>query len=165
MDYFALVAADQFTMTVYSRILVDFKKDASDTAYSTAYEKKVATGQSALEKSLKDRPKERVTEVRNDAQEQLAEAKAQVESGQKALDDGAAQLEEAKQKLTEGKAEIANNRNLLQQKISEGQASLDQAKAELNQQAQELATQKATLETSRQPVSYTHLTLPTTSRV
>ena len=150
VDYFALVAADQFAMTVYSRILVDFKKDASDTAYSTAYEKKVATGQSALEKSLKNRPKERVTEVRNDAQEQLAEAKAQVESGQKALDDGAAQLEEAKQKLTEGKAEIANNRNLLQQKISEGQASLDQAKAELNQQAQELATQKATLETSRQ---------------
>lgn len=150
VDYFALVLQDQFDMDVYSRILVDFKKDADDTSYSAGYEDKVAAGQKALEKQLAQRPTERVSEVREDAQEQLDEVKAQIDSGEKALDDGAIQLEEANQQLTAGKAEIAQNREQLAQKTSEGKAALDQAEAELNQQAQELESQKAALAESRE---------------
>ncbi|MDT2764542.1 ABC transporter permease [Enterococcus asini] len=145
IDYFAVVPYDQFDMDVYSRILVAFKKDKTETTYSDAYEKRVKKGQKALEKVLQDRPQERINEVRAAAQEQLDKATAEIAAGEKALDDGASQLDDAYQQITAGKAELATKRQELNDQIAAGKTALDQGEAELNQQAQALEDQKKTL--------------------
>lgn len=145
IDYFAVVPYDQFDMDVYSRILVTFKKDKTETTYSDAYEKRVKKGQKALEKVLQDRPQERINEVRAAAQEQLDKATAEIAAGEKALDDGASQLDDAYQQITAGKAELATKRQELNDQIAAGKTALDQGEAELNQQAQALEDQKKTL--------------------
>lgn len=145
IDYFAVVPADQFDMDVYSRILVTFNKDQTETTYSDAYEKRVKKGQKALEKALQDRPQERVNEVRAAAEKQLAEATAEIAAGEKALDDGASQLDDAYQQITAGKSELATKRQELKDQIAAGKTVLDQGEAELNQQAQALEEQKKTL--------------------
>lgn len=150
IDYFALVSANQFDMDVYSRILVSFKKDSTDTTYSDAYEKLVTKGQKALAKALQERPKERVAEVRAAAQEQLDKAKAEIAAGEKALDDGAAQLDEAYQQITAGKEALVTKRQELNDQIAAGKTALDQAEADLNQEEQSLAEQKATLTDSQE---------------
>lgn len=145
IDYFAVVPYDQFDMDVYSRILVAFKKDKTETTYSDAYEKRVKKGQKALEKVLQDRPQERINEVRAAAQEQLDKATAEIAAGEKALDDGASQLDDAYQQITAGKAELATKRQELKDQIAAGKTALDQGEVELNQQAQALEEQKKTL--------------------
>lgn len=145
IDYFAVVPANQFDMDVYSRILVTFKKDKTETTYSDAYEKRVKKGQKALEKVLQDRPQERINEVRAAAQEQLDKATAEIAAGEKALDDGASQLDDAYQQITAGKAELATKRQELKDQIAAGKTALDQGEAELNQQVQALEEQKKTL--------------------
>ena len=145
IDYFAVVPYDQFDMDVYSRILVAFKKDKTETTYSDAYGKRVKKGQKALEKVLQDRPQERINEVRAAAQEQLDKATAEIAAGEKALDDGASQLDDAYQQITAGKAELDTKRQELNDQIAAGKTSLDQGEAELNQQAQALEEQKKTL--------------------
>ncbi|WP_349733888.1 FtsX-like permease family protein [Enterococcus asini] len=145
IDYFAVVPADQFDMDVYSRILVAFKKDKTETTYSDAYEKRVKKGQKALEKVLQNRPQERINEVRSAAQEQLDKATAEIAAGEKALDDGASQLDDAYQQITAGKAELATKRQELKDQIAAGKTALDQGEVELNQQAQALEEQKKTL--------------------
>lgn len=150
IDYFAVVPANQFDMDVYSRILVTFKKDKTETTYSDAYEKRVKKGQKALEKVLQDRPQERINEVRAAAQEQLDKATAEIAAGEKALDDGASQLDDAYQQITAGKAELATKRQELKDQIAAGKTALDQGEVELNQQAQALEEQKETLASSQE---------------
>lgn len=145
IDYFAVVPADQFDMDVYSRILVTFNKDQTETTYSEAYEKRVKKGQKALEKVLQNRPQERVNEVRAAAEKQLAKATAEIAAGEKALDDGASQLDDAYQQITAGKAELATKRQELKDQIAAGKTALDQGEDELNQQAQALEEQKKTI--------------------
>ncbi|WP_302373385.1 FtsX-like permease family protein [Enterococcus asini] len=153
IDYFAVVPANQFDMDVYSRILVAFKKDKTETTYSDAYEKRVKKGQKALEKVLQDRPQERINEVRAAAQEQLDKATAEIAAGEKALDDGASQLDDAYHQITAGKAELATKRQELNDQIAAGKTALDQGEAELNQQAQALEDQKKTLASGQEQLA------------
>ena len=142
VDYFAVVPKADLVATSFTRILVSFDKKAIDTAYTDAYEERIAKGIASLKATLKARPEARLAEVKAVAEKQLAEIKKQITDGQAALDDGAHQLEDAQKQLETGKAQLATQKQTLKEQLAKGQQAIQAASTQLDQQEAQLKTQE-----------------------
>ncbi|MHC5374645.1 FtsX-like permease family protein [Enterococcus sp. LJL120] len=145
VDYFAVVLEENLTADVYSTIYVTYQNLADLPAYSTAYEDALATNQTQLEQELTERPAERLSEIKAEAQEQIDEASQEVADGEQALADAQTTLEDSAAQLADGQSQLEAARQELTTQTASAQAEIDQSEAQLNASQTELDNNRQTL--------------------
>lgn len=145
IDYFAVVQSADLDLETYSRILVSFKKAVAATAYSEDYQTAVDDGIKSLKQTLKQRPQDRLEEVKSTAEEKLTDVKKQIDEGEKALDTGAEKLEAVRKQLDDSKTQLTEKEQTLQEALARGQEQLDLAQTQLEQQQSQLESQQEEL--------------------
>ncbi len=145
IDYFAVVQSADLDLETYSRILVSFKKAVAATAYSEDYQTAVDDGIKSLKQTLKQRPQDRLEEVKATAEEKLTDVKKQIDEGEKALDTGAEKLEAVRKQLDDSKTQLTEKEQTLQEALARGQEQLDLVQTQLEQQQSQLKSQQEEL--------------------
>lgn len=126
---FGYVRKSEFATDYYTKARVKGKGFLELASSSDEYEESVQKLLISLEESFKDRPKTRMLEVREEADESIEEAESEIEKAKK-------ELEEAKQELEDGRQELDDGRiKLLEAKIEikDGEIALMEARQELNE--------------------------------
>ncbi|BCA86013.1 ABC transporter permease [Enterococcus saigonensis] len=167
IDYFAVVHENDLNLPSYSRILVQFKESKKHTAYSKTYEKITDEGIKSLRRKLRQRPQQRLKEVKEQAQEQLKIVQAEITQGEKTLDDGENKLKRAKEKIENAKKELAakiesgkKEQENIANKLEEQEKELQQQNEDLNQQGQLLAQEQAEVAAQRKAATTTSTANP-----
>ena len=143
---FAVVPEDSFSLDVYTEInaQVDGAKDL--TAFTDAYDDRIAEVLERVEAIKEERQKARYDEIVDEAAKELEDARAEVADAEQELEDGRAeaeaeladarqQLEDAQEEVDSGKAQIESSREQLEStraQLTEGQEELDRGEEELN---------------------------------
>lgn len=152
LDFFAVVPVEDIQLSTYTEILVSFKGLSKLNGYSDSYQTKRDADIKTIKKSLKNRPTERVEEIKQAAQKELTDAQAKITANEEALVKTEQQLKTAQQQITEGtqtlneakqsvKAQLAAAENELAQKqtlLTENQTSLQQQQATVTAKKNEL---------------------------
>lgn len=150
IDYFAVVPEENFDTDIYTKILVRYKNLEDQAAYSDAYGKQLDKDQATLEKKLKDRPEERLEEIKADAQTEIDKGKKEISDGEKALSDAEKTLTDSKTKLDEGQQQLDTAQAELDNQISAAQAEITTNENQLYASQNELDAQKNELYTQKQ---------------
>lgn len=159
---FLAVPKESFVTEAYTECYVSVEGAAEETAFTEAYDQKVEKVVEEIE-SIGDRQGAlRAEEIREDANEELADAKAELEEGKKTaekeLSDGKAKIEEAetqlkaareqletgKQELEAGKSELLASQSTVDEayaQIESGRTQLEQNKAEFAAKESEFQSQ------------------------
>ncbi|WP_373899755.1 FtsX-like permease family protein [Haloimpatiens sp. FM7315] len=83
IDYFAVIAKEDFKMKFYTEIYIKYKDTNKEQSYSKAYDEKLASNEDKLKLLFKDRPKNRLAEIKNQALTAIKYSKKAVEEGEK----------------------------------------------------------------------------------
>ena len=151
IDAFLVVSPDAFRIDVYTEAYVKLEGADELQSYSDAYSDLTAKAVERLE-AIGDKASERrYEEVRSEAEEQLSDARIQVEDGEQKLsdarqelEDGRQQLEEAEETLKEKEQELADGRvdwENAQAELADARAQIEDGERQL-QEAEQLLQQK-----------------------
>lgn len=167
VDAFAYVTDDNFDLDVYTEVYLTVKGAAETTAYMDTYTDVVEPVRELVEAMENERCEARYEEIREEADEKLADARQELADGQKEadekladakeeLDDARKKLSDARKELEDGKAELADGRAELEKQekklsdarreLSDGRQKLSEGKAELSRQEEDFNEQKAAAE-------------------
>lgn len=152
---FVCVPEESFALDVYTEIYAQAEGAKELTAFTDAYDERVAEVIDNVEAIRTERQDARYNEILEeaeqeigDAEQKLADAEEELESGraeaQNELDDARAQLTDAQAELDSGNSQIESSRSQIEssrQELENRQAELDQAAAELNGNIDSLNTQ------------------------
>ncbi len=145
VDAFLAVPEETFDMEAYSEVYVKAAGAKELLSFTDAYEDRVEDAMDEVEILAKDRGVIRKQEIVDEANEKLADAKADLEEGrakaEKELADGRKEIEDAQKKLSDGKAEIEDGKEKLEdakKSLKSKQKELDQAKKEYKSGKKEL---------------------------
>ncbi|EOL43904.1 FtsX-like permease family protein [Enterococcus phoeniculicola] len=166
IDFFVVIPEEDLDLSTYTRALIRYKNTTDAQAYSDEYDRLVNKNEAALEKILKNRPEERLNEVKIEAKDEIKQAQKKIDDGEKALNDGEKKLADSKKELDDGKKKLSESQTELNEKISTGQkeidenqAKLQESQAELNQQSETLAQKKQELSAVESQISTAKQTL------
>lgn len=153
IDYYGVIPEADFASDFFAQILLTYENLADKEAYSDAYEDRLSENQKKTEALLKDRPKERLAEIKADAQTEIDDGKKKISDGEKALSDAEKTLADSKSALDEGRQKLTEAQNELDSQISSAaseiasqEAQLVSAQNELDAGRQQLTAQKQQLE-------------------
>ena len=152
---FVCVPEESFALDVYTEIYAQVEGAKELTAFTDAYDERVAEVIDNVEAIRTERQDARYNEILEeaeqeigDAEQKLADAEEELESGraeaQNELDDAREQLTDAQAELDSGNSQIESSRSQIEssrQELENRQAELDQAAAELNGNIDSLNTQ------------------------
>ena len=134
---------DSFAYPAYTEAFVLVEGAAALTAFSDEYDAAVDTVQDRLETLGETQAQARYDEIRQEAEDKLAEGQQEYDDAKAKADQELAnaqqKLEDGRQALEEGEQELARSR----EEAADGKAKLEQAKQELADGRQELADQEA----------------------
>lgn len=150
VNYFAYVPETNFKATVKSVIYIRFDNVNGLETYSSEYKNKIEKNQEAIKKTFKDRPEERLTEVRNKAQTKLTETKTELEDGLSQLKTSQIQLNQAQEQLNQQKAGLQQFPKAQQELLL---SQFTSSESELAEQQSELDTAKTKLEEAKQKIA------------
>ncbi len=135
-----------FCLDVYTDMYLTVAGAKELDTYSDEYDELIGSITDALEPVADEREALRFTEIKNDAEAELADAEAEYNEkradAEKELADAAAELDDAEREIADGKAELEDGRAELEenrQKLEDGEAELDDAAAELIDKRREIA--------------------------
>ncbi len=135
-----------FSLDVYTDMYITVAGAKELDTYSDEYDELIGSITDALEPVADEREELRFTEIKNDAETELADAEAEYQEkradAEKELADAAAELDDAEREIADGKAELEDGRAELEenrQKLEDGEAELDDAAAELIDKRREIA--------------------------
>ena len=143
---FAYVPEEAFALDVYTEIYVRAEGAAELTAFTDAYDDRVAEVLDNVEAVKEERQEARYEEIVEEAQtaladagQKVADAEAELEEGRAQADaelaDGRAKLEDAQAELDSGKSQLEASRAQIEsnrQQLIDSQAEVDQGTEELN---------------------------------
>ncbi|WP_165005757.1 ABC transporter permease [Enterococcus sp. ZJ1668] len=135
VDYFVYLPEANFQTKLYSVLYLDFSNVDGLNTYSKAYQDKMEKNQANAEKMMKNRPQQRLDQLKRSAEEALEPAKQEITTGK-------AQLADAKNQLTSAKEQLAQQETAIQQ-LPEAQRT--NAANQLEQQKQQLTDQETQL--------------------
>ena len=152
---FVCVPEESFALDVYTEIYAQAEGAKELTAFTDAYDERVAEVTDNVEAIRTEREDARYNEIREEAEQEIkdagqevADAEEELEAGreeaQAELDDARAQLADAQAELDSGNRQIESSRSQIEsyrQELENRQAELDQAAAELNGNIESLNTQ------------------------
>lgn len=152
---FICVPEDSFVLDVYTEIYAQVAGAKDLTAFTDAYDDRVAEVMDRVEEIKDEREQARYQEVQDEADEELTDARQQVEDAKTELEEGRAeadaeladarqQLEDAQAEVDSGRSEIESSKSRLEssrQQLIDSQAQVDQGTQELNANIETLNSQ------------------------
>lgn len=135
VDYFVYVPKENFKSEVYNTIYVAFSDLQKQNVYQYNYEKRMSQRLAQVKKSLKNRPSQRLEEIKEQASQPIDDA-------QKQLDVGKQQLQQAKLQCSQQLALVSQLPPEAQVKIQQVQEDLHNKELQLNKQQAKLDKQK-----------------------
>lgn len=144
LAYFALTTKSNFTSEAYSSLQVVFK-DLPQASYSDSYKEKLATYQAEIKKLFAARPKARLAEIKEAANQKIAEAEKEIAEGEKELAKAKDQLAASKKDLDEGAKKLAAGKENFETEIQKAQDQLNESQEELTAGKEQLAEAEAQL--------------------
>lgn len=142
LDFFAVVPKADMNLETYTEVLLTFKNLKGLDTYSDAYVSLRDKDVTKVETALKNRPEQRLAEIKADAQPAIDKAKQEIADGEKALQEGANQLATSRQELEAGQAQYANSEAEYQQQIAEAENKLAESQTTITNGEAQLALQK-----------------------
>jgi putative ABC transport system permease protein len=149
LDYFAVVPKEDLAVETYTDILVSFKNLEDTDSYSETYKKVRDQDQKKVKAALKERPKQRAQENRNDGQEKLDSAQKKITDSENQLAEAQKALTENKQKLDSAKAEYNQAQAAYTEQITTAENTLAEKQNEVTAGEAELTAQRNELEAKR----------------
>ena len=155
LNAFICVPEESFILDVYTEIYAKVEGVQELTAFTDAYDDRVAEVLDQVEAIKEEREQARYQEIMDEADSELEDARQKLEDAQAELEDGKAQAEtelaDARQKLEDaqaevdsGKSELASSKSQLEtsrQQLVDSQAQVDQGTEELNANIETLNSQ------------------------
>lgn len=142
VSYFAYVPKAQFKADVYGIFYLTFKNTQGLETYGSEYEDIMEDNRKDLEKLFADRPQERLTEIRSDAQAEIDPEKTKVSDGLAELDQAQAQLDQQQAFAAQLPAEQRAQLSAAQTQLTENRQQLTEAQSKIEEQEQTLADLK-----------------------
>ncbi|MDO5047715.1 MAG: FtsX-like permease family protein [Anaerococcus sp.] len=127
----AYVLAENFSTDKYGEANIVYKDLNQLPMTSDEYKKRVLEKKENLEDTIKNRPEEVLTSIREDANEKIEDAENELLDAERALDDGKDKLREAKAKLEDGFAKYEVNKKDFYRQIEDGKAKLESTRVDL----------------------------------
>ena len=149
LDGFAVIPKEDFTLEFYTEAYLSFEKNDTLVSYSSEYEDAVEKQMDQIEKVVEQRPEERLTEIRSEAQTEIDDGQAEIDDAKQQLADGQKQLDDAKVELDQGRADYNEGKAALESKTADAQATIDQKRQELENGKAEVAANEADLQAAQ----------------
>lgn len=160
---YAVVTPQAFDSEVYMIARLSFTDTKGVDPYSKEYTNLIQTHKDELDTLLADRPKARLTTIKEEYQEKIDDAQAEIDKGKKELSDalkklkdGEKELKDAKKKYSEAQDQYKEQKSSAEKQLKEAKSKLDTAQktisdneAELKKKKQELSSAQATLQNAR----------------
>ena len=159
VSLFLLVDPQELDTDIYTDIYVTLDEAKALYAFGTDYETLADTASDSLKSFGKERAAIRDQEIRDEAEEKLADAEAEYEEkkadaeaeladARKELDDAKAELEDGKKEIEDGEKELADGKEELKEakeKLDSSKKQLDSAQKQLDASAPKIKKIKETL--------------------
>lgn len=153
LDFFAVIPKKDIAMSAYTELLISFNHLEKENTYSSAYEEQRAKNIAKLKTALRNRPEERVAEIRQTAKVEIEKAKQEINAGHTALEAGAAKLQASKEELNQGKQQLAEAQATYLQQMEQAQNQLAASQAELDSGEAELMAQQVFLASKKKELA------------
>ncbi len=157
LNGFVLLPETNFTSSVYTDLYLSAAGAAGLSRFEDAYKDCIAALTDRLEETAEIRNPQRLEELRSEIDEQLDQARDEVEKGEQELADGQRQLEDAREQYQEGVKALEEKEAEYESALSASKARLDEARqqledslAQLNSQEQQLNDAKTQLDAGQE---------------
>lgn len=130
---FLLIPQENFSLDVYTDIYVSLSEAAGVDPYTDKYEEIIDSTVENLENFGETQIEHRKNAILDEAYEEINDAKAEVEDGEKEIAENEEKIADAEQKIADGEAEIAENEEKLadaEKEIADGQEKLTNGEIE-----------------------------------
>lgn len=144
---FIYLPKEAWNSDIYTEVYIDYADDF--TIFSDEYEANTKVIEKRLEEVLDQCGDRRYDLVIDDAEEALADAKAEIDEAEAELKDAKAQLESGRAELASGQAELDANRK----KLADGRKQLNSGRETLVESRKQYEEGKAELDTNKQSIA------------
>ena len=149
LSAYAVVMPKTFQSSVYTVARLKYDDLKTLNSFGDSYRKKVKQHENELEKLVADNGKNRLSEIKKQAQTKIADGEAKIQTSQQALADAQQQLRNAQDQIDQKRADL----ELAQGQLTEKENLLAQGAAQIAQAEQTLASSKAKLDTAAAQLS------------
>ena len=149
LSAYAMVTPKTFQSSVYTVARLKYDDLKALNSFGDSYRKKVKQYENELEKLVADNGKNRLSEIKKQAQTKIADGEAKIQTSQQALADAQQQLRNAQDQIDQKRADL----ELAQGQLTEKENLLAQGAAQIAQAEQTLASSKAKLDTAAAQLS------------
>lgn len=156
VDFFGYLPTKNFKSEIKSIMYVRFDDLKAET-YSDAYKDQLAEKQEKAAQQLENRPEERLTELKYDAEEKLAPERQKVADGLAALAEGEEQLNEAQTQIDQQRQQLESlpeaQKAVAERQLQPAQARLDTQHQALAENKQQLTEAEKKINDSQQKIA------------
>lgn len=149
LSAYAVVMPKTFQSSVYTAARLKYDDLKTLNSFGDSYRKKVKQHENELEKLVADNGKNRLSEIKKQAQTKIAEGEAKIRTSQQVLADVRQQLRNAQDQIDQKRADL----EAAQGQLTEKESLLAQGAAQIAQAEQILASSKAKLDTAAAQLS------------
>lgn len=149
LSAYAVVMPKTFQSSVYTVARLKYDDLKTLNSFGDSYRKKVKQHENELEKLVADNGKNRLSEIKKQAQTKIAEGEAKIRTSQQVLADVRQQLRNAQDQIDQKRADL----EAAQGQLTEKESLLAQGAAQIAQAEQILASSKAKLDTAAAQLS------------
>lgn len=128
---FVVVPADTFELDTFTEVYLQVEGAKALTAFTDAYDDKIASVQTRVEDCAEERGVIRKAEIVQDAEEEIADAEQELADGKK---EAKKELRKARKEIRDGEKELADAKK----QIEDGREQIAEAKDTLNTQQEKL---------------------------
>ena len=143
---FIVVPEESFSLDVYTEVYAQVDGAKELTAFTDAYDDRVAEVLEQVEKTKEERQKARYDEIMGEAESEITDAEQELADARQELEDGKAeaeaeladarqQLEDAQDEVDRGWEQVRSSREQMEtsrQQLADGQEELEQGEQDLN---------------------------------
>lgn len=144
LSAYAVVTLKTFQSPVYTVARLKYDDLKTLNSFRDSYRKKIKQHENELEKILADNGKNRLSEIKKQAQTKIADGEAKIQTSQQALADAQQQLRNAQDQIDQKRADL----ELAQGQLTEKENLLAQGAAQIAQAEQTLENTKEKLDTA-----------------
>ncbi len=123
---------ENFSLDVYTDLYVTVDGVRRGELFEDEYIDELQPVEDALEAIGNNRAATRYTEIKEEAEGEIADAKIEIADGYQELDDAQKEIDDARQELADGKQEYTDNKEKFEQEMADGQAEIDDGWAKYN---------------------------------
>lgn len=149
VDFFAVVPKEDMDLPTYTEVLFSFNGLSNQDSYSTTYKDQLDQDLQKVKEQLNNRPKDRVEEVRKEANSTLEKAQKEITDGENALNNAENKLGESKKELETSKQALVQAQEAYDRQITTAENELVQNQAVIANSEHELETQKTLFENKK----------------